>query len=125
MGYPNRRYRVKDGKLEKRWDGTDDPEWFVQKADAWAAVPGSAPVPVSVPEPAAPPEAPEAEPPATDAPEAPEAPAATDYENWKMPQLREELKARTGKGPRPGTMKKTVVDKLRELDAGPTPWAPA
>ena len=64
MGYPNRRYRVKDGKLEKRWDGTDDPEWFMTKAEARAAVPGSAPVPVSVPEPAAPPEPPAAETPA-------------------------------------------------------------
>ena len=39
MGYPNRRYRVVDSKLAKRWDeaGTTDPEWFVTKVEAWAA----------------------------------------------------------------------------------------
>ena len=38
MGYQNRRYRVVDGKLAKRWDGADEPGWFVTKAEAWAAV---------------------------------------------------------------------------------------
>ena len=35
MGYPNRRYRVVDGKLVKRWDAPGD-GWFVTKAEAWA-----------------------------------------------------------------------------------------
>ena len=34
-GYQNRRYRVTDGKLEKRWDAPGD-GWFVTKAEAWA-----------------------------------------------------------------------------------------
>ena len=38
MGYQNRRYRVVDGKLAKRWDGADEPGWFVTKVEAWAAV---------------------------------------------------------------------------------------
>ena len=38
MGYQNRRYRVVGGKLAKRWDGADEPGWFVTKAEAWAAV---------------------------------------------------------------------------------------
>ena len=36
MGYPNRRYRVVDGKLAKRWDSPSD-GWFVTKAEAWEA----------------------------------------------------------------------------------------
>ena len=39
MGYQNRRYRVVDGKLAKRWDGADEPGWFVTKAEALAATP--------------------------------------------------------------------------------------
>ena len=37
MGYQNRRYRVVDGKLEKRWDAPVE-GWFMTKAEAWAAV---------------------------------------------------------------------------------------
>ncbi len=36
MSYQNRRYRVVDGKLAKRWDSPSD-GWFVTKAEAWAA----------------------------------------------------------------------------------------
>lgn len=60
MGYPNRRYRVKDNKLEKRWDGTSEPDWFLTKADAWATVkpaPAQAPAPPG-PAPAQPDETP-------------------------------------------------------------------
>ena len=34
--YHNRRYKVVDGKLEKRWDSPTD-GWFVTKAEAWDA----------------------------------------------------------------------------------------
>ncbi len=34
--YHNRRYKVVDGKLSKRWDGPTD-GWYVTKAEAWAA----------------------------------------------------------------------------------------
>ncbi len=37
MGYQNRRYSVIDGKLQKRWDATPDPRWFVTKEEAWEA----------------------------------------------------------------------------------------
>jgi hypothetical protein len=38
MGYQNRRYRVnKDGKFEKRWDGTDEPGWYMTKEAAMDA----------------------------------------------------------------------------------------
>jgi len=33
--YHNRRYKVVDGKLEKRWDSPTD-GWFVTKAEAWS-----------------------------------------------------------------------------------------
>lgn len=96
MGYQSRRYRVAHGKLEKRWDGTDDPEWFKTKIEAWAAV-AEAPPPKAVEVP----------------------PPVRDYENWKAPQLRAEIKARTGKGPRVGTesSKVAMAERLRGLDA--------
>ncbi len=34
--YHNRRYKVVDGKLSKRWDSPTD-GWYVTKAEAWAA----------------------------------------------------------------------------------------
>ena len=36
MGYQNRRYRVVNNKLEKVWNGTTEPGWFLTKAEAWA-----------------------------------------------------------------------------------------
>ncbi len=36
MSYPNRRYRVVDGKLAKRWDAPGD-GWYVTKVEAWEA----------------------------------------------------------------------------------------
>lgn len=36
MSYQNRRYRVVDGKLQKRWDAPGE-GWFVTKVEAWAA----------------------------------------------------------------------------------------
>lgn len=38
MSYQNRRYRVVDGKLEKVWNGTNEPGWFKTKVEARAAV---------------------------------------------------------------------------------------
>ena len=104
MGYPNRRYRVIDGKLAKRWDGLNDPEWFVKKADAWAAeearVKAVKPEPVVIPE---------------------DEPPVDDYETWKGPQLRKEIKARTGKGPKVGaeSSKVAMIERLRGLDYEP------
>ena len=107
MGYPNRRYRVVDGKLEKVWTGTNDPGWFVNKADAWAAVAA----PVAVQEPAGQPEG-----------------NADDsgYEAWKGPALRKEIKARTGKGLKPGaeSTKAAMVARLRDLDLTGWPVPP-
>ena len=164
MGYPNRRYRVVDGKLEKVWTGTNDPGWFVNKADAWGAAaqseinkrmsdrvppppsPEAAPVSfaaainepaetliktveagidggddavkpapelVEQPEPSPPPPPP---PP----PPMPDATASDDdYETWKGPALRAEIKARTGKGPKVGaeSTKVAMVERLRDIDA--------
>ncbi len=42
MSYQNRRYRVVDGKLQKRWDAPGE-GWFMTKAEAWAAVKPPAP----------------------------------------------------------------------------------
>ena len=104
MGYQNRRYRVVDGKLAKRWDGADEPGWFVTKAEAWDAV--SVPLDAEVAEPA------------------PHAPPTTvglapDYETWKGPELRAEIKARTGKGPKVGkeSSKDAMISRLHGLDA--------
>ena len=121
MGYPNRRYRVRDGKLEKRWDAPDGADWFVNKADALAAAAKPAPA-APKPRPAATPAPPAAAaPPPMPTPTGPFAPPATDYESWKMPQLREELRTRTGEGTRPGASKKDVIGKLQELDK--TGWS--
>ncbi len=140
MSYQNRRYRVENGRLIQDWSGKSDPDWFVKKADAWAAV-GGPPRPVSVPpESAAPEGGPEAPPAPEGGPEAPASVPGPDdaYESWKWARLRNEVKARTGKGPAPGTTKAMVIAKLRELDAAykeatadappppppPTDWQP-
>ena len=110
MGYQNRRYRVVDGKLAKRWDGADEPGWFVTKAEAWAAV-NVPPVPPTEAKaakdkaPPPPPPIPETE--------------TVDYETWKGPELRAEIKARTGKGPKVGkeSSKVAMISRLRGLDA--------
>ena len=76
MSYQNRRYRVVAGKVEKRWDGTDEPGWFKTKVEAWAAV---APPPVSEPETSLPEPEPEESQPATAESEAdPQAPEAVE-----------------------------------------------
>jgi hypothetical protein len=102
MSYVRRRYRVVDGKLKKVWNGTNEPGWFKVKADAWAA----AAVPQE-PHPTAPTE------------KVAEGTPAADYETWKAPQLRAEIKVRTGKGPKVGTesSKVAMIEKLRGLDA--------
>ena len=43
----------------------------------------------------------------------------SDYETWKAPRLRKALKARTGKGPIPGTTKVAMIETLRALDTSP------
>lgn len=116
MSYQNRRYRVVDGKLEKVWNGTNEPGWFKTKAEAWAAV--AAPVGSTDEFPAAAPEAP--------TPVPVEAPQGTGYETWKANQLKSEIKARTGKGPRVGTesSKAAMIERLRALDSEATPEEP-
>lgn len=117
MGYPNRRYRVVDGKLEKVWNGTNDPGWFVAKADAWAAEEArlikaaAKPTPFGEWKPGLPPPPP----PATAQTE------TADYETWKGPKLRSEIKARTGKGPKVGaeSTKVAMIERLRALDYEP------
>ena len=107
MGYQNRRYRVVDGKIEKRWDGTKEPGWFMTKAEAWAAVAAPVARQEAVEQPGPPP------------PPSPE-PEPAGYETWKGPMLRSEIKARTGKGPKVGaeSTKVAMIERLRELDAG-------
>ncbi len=54
MSYENRRYRMgPDGRLEKRWDATDEPGWFKTKVEAWGAAQKAAEAvePQSEPEP--------------------------------------------------------------------------
>ena len=113
MGYQNRRYRVVDGKLAKRWDGADEPGWFVTKADAWDAVRPA--VDKATDAPPAPPTVEATVPPPTPTPE----PKTADYETWKGPGLRAEIKARTGKGPKVGkeSSKDAMISRLRSLDA--------
>jgi hypothetical protein len=36
--YHKRRYRVVDGRFEKRWDNVDEPGWFKTKAEALEAI---------------------------------------------------------------------------------------
>ena len=106
MGYQNRRYRVVDGKLAKRWDGADEPGWFVTKAEAWAAV-NVPPAPPTVEE-------------VKEVEDAKASEAETaDYETWKGPELRAEIKARTGKGLKVGkeSSKVAMILRLRGLDA--------
>ena len=119
-------YCFVDGKMQKRMGVTNDPDWFKSKAEARAAA-GSAPKPAVVPEVPASAAAPEGGP---EAP--PAAPAGVDYESWKWPLLRDELKTRTGKGPQPGMKKIMLIERLRQLDvsgwtvpgAPPDPSAP-
>ena len=106
MGYQNRRYRVVDGKLAKRWDGADEPGWFLTKAEAWAAV-NVPPAPPTVEE-------------VKEVEDAKASEAETaDYETWKGPELRAEIKDRTGKGPKVGkeSAKDAMVARLHGLDA--------
>ncbi len=92
MGYQNRRYRVVDGKLEKRWDAPGE-GWFVTKADAWAAVAAA--------KDEAPPEGVGLTPP---------------YDQYRFKQLRAEIKRRTGKGPKRGTNTAGLIEALDVLD---------
>ena len=41
----------------------------------------------------------------------------TSYEEWAWKQLGKALKARTGKGPKPGMTKAEVIEALQALDA--------
>lgn len=138
MGYPNRRYRVVDGKLEKVWNGTNDPGWFMTKAEAWAAEEARLNkaeaakliIPFGDWVPDLPPPTPETElvsfgaainEPAETLIKTVEAGinAGGGYETWKGPALRSEIKARTGKGPKVGadSSKVAMIERLRDIDA--------
>ena len=121
MGYPNRRYSVVDGKLAKRWDGTNDPGWFMTKVEARAAeearLKKAANVPFGGWTPGLPPAA------STPAPES----EPVEYEDWTVKNLRSEIKARTGKGPKVGaeSTKVAMIERLRRLLESDMGWTGA
>ena len=105
MSIAFRRYRVIDGRMKRSYhiDVRSDPDWFLTKAEAWAAV------------------APAAEPALVNLGTFKAEVGVDDYASWKMPALRDELKARTGKGPNFGTKKTAMIEALQDLDASGRP----
>ncbi len=113
MSYANRRYQVVEGRLRRRYDRRDDPDWFLTKPEALEAEEvkqkrrAAAAIKRAEWTPLPPSET-----------ETVNEPAGDDYENWSGPQLRSEIKARTGKGPKPGVelTKAAMIARLRALD---------